>query len=207
MKSYKLALGASICCLALLLQTPAHAASIDYVFSGTFDGSLGTSTYTNQAFTVTLTGDTAAVTSGGGELSNLATSTNFTIGSTTGSLQGSYNDVVLNPGFSGGTIIFGQGQSSTPFFVGEGLSAPSLGAYDLTTALALTTGPVSQTPGSAYLTSAGNLVFSNISSLSFEAELLPTPLPSTLPLFAVSIGAVGLLSWHQRKKPAVFSKK
>jgi len=200
MYSFKLGFAVGALGVALVVGGPANSTTIDYVFSGTFTGSLGNSTFTDQSFAVTLSGDTGAVTSGGGELSNIATSATFTIGASTGSLTGNYNDVVLNPAFLGGTVIFGQSQPSSPFFVAEGLSAATLGSYGLATALALTSGPVSQTPGSTYFTSLGNLVFTDISSLSFEAELAATPLPAALPLFATVLGAAGGLLAGRRKR-------
>jgi hypothetical protein len=154
---------------------------------------------------VTLVGDTGAVTSGGGEYANTASSATFAIGATTGSLQGLFNEVVLNPTFTPttGAVIFGQGQSSTPFFVGEGLSVASLASYALATAFPLTSGSVTQTPGSVYLTSAGDLTFTDISSLSFQAELAPVPLPSSLPLFAVALGMMGLMGWRSMRKASI----
>jgi hypothetical protein len=196
MKLCKLSFSVITFCFALLFATSSNAAAINYVFSGTFDGSLGSSTFTNQSFTVTLTGDTGAVTSGGGEFFNTASSANFSIGALTGSLTGNFNEVASNPAYSGGTVIFGQGQAGSPFFVAEGLS--TLGSYDLSTAFALASGPVSQTPGSIYFTSLGNLVFNDITSLSFQANLATVPLPVAFPLFAVGLGVMCLVDWRRR---------
>jgi len=111
---------------------------------------------------------------------------------------GNANRVVSNPGFSGGTIIFGQDQPGPTFFVGEGLSG--LGSYDLTIAFPLTAGQVSQTPGSVFFTSLGNLSFDGIETMSFEAILSETPVPAALPLFVTGLGGLGLLGWRKRRK-------
>ena len=82
----------------------------------------------------------------------------------------------------------------------EGLS--QLGSYDLTTAFPLTGGLVSQTAGSLFFTSLGDLVFDGIETMSFEADIATTPLPATLPLFAGGLGALGLLARRRKRKNA-----
>lgn len=200
MNSCKRILAAVIMCLSPLAAAPAHAATIDYIFSGIFDGSLDSSTnFTGQPFTVLLNADTANITTGGGEFFNVANSATYSIGAFTGSLTGNFNEVILNPAFAGGTIAFGQSQSSPSAFVAEGLSNSNLGSYDLSTVFPLTSGAVSQTPGSTYRTSGGDLVFANISSASFEA-VSPTPLPAAFPLFATGVAMIGFLAWNRKWK-------
>jgi hypothetical protein len=197
MSARKLTL-AAILVLGLSIGRPAHAALIDYTFSGTFDGSLNGVGYSDQNFTITLVGDTSNVTFGGGEYSNTASAATFTVGGTQGTLTGTSNEIVSNPSFSSGTIIFGQAQPG-PAFVAEG--GTGFGTYDLTTAYLLTLASgVSQTMGSTYLTSLGNLVFNNITSVSFQASLIPTPLPSTLPLLAAVVAILGIAGWYKKQK-------
>jgi hypothetical protein len=73
----------------------ASAAAITYTFAGTATGFLGLDPFTNESFTVTLVGDTDNVTFAG-EFFNMATSATFTIGSSSGTLTGSFNEVILN---------------------------------------------------------------------------------------------------------------
>jgi hypothetical protein len=131
----------------------------------------------------------------------VATSATFTIGASTGSLLGTFNEVALNQDPSFPRIIFGQGQSASPFFVAEGLENSVFVSYDLASAFPLTTGTVEQTAGSLYFTSLGDLVFSDITSMSFEA-VIPgaTPLPGAMPLFATGLSALGFLGWRRKKK-------
>jgi len=198
MKSYKSAIAISAFCSFLLTAAPIHAAVIDYTFSGTFDGSLNSAPLTDQAFTVSLIGDTANITSSGGEYFNTATDATFTIGASTGTLTGTYNNVILNPTTQ--SIIFGQGQSASPFFVGEGIVNSALSGYNLQTAINLASSTVTQTPNSIYFSSLGPLEFGNITSLSFSAQLLPTPLPAGLLLLASALGITGLFGWFRRHK-------
>ncbi len=194
---------AAILALALGAAQSAQAATIDYIFSGTFTGSLGATNYTGQSFSVDLTGDTNNVTFGGGEYANVASAATFTIGSTTGNLLGNFNDVVLNPSFSSGTVIFGQAQTLPPFFVGEGLSNSGLATYNLAFAFASVTGPLSLTADSVYQTSLGDLTFNDISALSFEADSIavsPVPLPAGFPLFAAALGLMGFMGWNRQRK-------
>ncbi len=141
MKSYKLAV--VLLSLGLTVAGTAHAASIDYIFTGTFDGTLGSTSYTNQAFSVTLTGDTTAVTSGGDEFNNIPSSTTFTIGSTSGSFGGNFNEVAINSPFN--TIGFEQSNSVSGFAV-EALSSSALTGYALDTAFPQTSGTLSTAP-------------------------------------------------------------
>jgi len=188
---------------ALVVGGPASAATIDYIFTGTADGTLAGTAFSG-AFQVELVSDTSSVTFIGGEYNNNATAATFTIGASTGALLGTDNRVTLNPGFIAGTVIFGQDQPSAPFFVGEGMSASGLASYGLASVFPLTVGTtISQTPGSLYLTSLGDLIFSNITAMSFEADVVgATPLPAALPLFASGLGALGLLGWRRKRKNA-----
>lgn len=185
--------------LALMFGGPVNAATIDYIFTGTASITLnGVSSFTT--YKIDLVGDTGAVTSGGGEFFNAATSATFAVGASTGTLLGVLNEVISNPSFGGGAAAFGQGQATFPNFVAEGLT--QIGSYDLTTAFPLTAGMVSQTPGSVFFTSLGDLVFNGIETMSFEADIASTPLPAALPLFAGGLGTLGLLARRRKRKNA-----
>jgi hypothetical protein len=172
---------------------PAKAVPIDYTFTGTADVVLNGVSISGAAYTVSLFSDTGTVTSGGGEFFNTATSATFAVNASSGTLGGSLNEVISNPSFAGGFVGFGQ-SNLDGFFV-EG--ATGLGSYDLTTSYPQTFGGISQTAGSTYFTSLGNLVFSDISTMSFQATV--TPLPATLPLLAGGLGALGLFRWRKKQ--------
>jgi len=105
-------------------------------------------------------------------------------------LTGSSNDVTeytAAPGF----IIFGQAEATTPFFVAEGLENSVFETYDLASDLASTTGTLSFTLPSTFETSLGDLVFTDITSLSFEASLPTVPEPPTWTLMLVGMSFLG----------------
>ena len=110
----------------------ASAAAITYTFAGTATGFLGTDPFTDESFTVTLVGDSDNVTFAG-EFFNKATSAAFTIGLSTGTLTGSFNEVILNTDPAAPRVAFGQ---FTGFdFVAEALQEPSFASYNLKTGL------------------------------------------------------------------------
>lgn len=192
--------------VACVVGTPARAATIDYIFTGTATGTLNNTAFSG-AFQVELVSDTTTAT-GVGLVTNIATSATFTIGASTGSLLGNFNEVGLNQDPNFPRIIFGQAQSASPFFVAEGIENSVFVPYDLASAFPLTTGTVSQTAGSLYFTSLGDLVFSDITSMSFEA-VIPgaTPLPGAMPLFATGLSALGFLGWRRKKKATTAAAK
>ncbi|HXP32349.1 MAG TPA: PEP-CTERM sorting domain-containing protein [Stellaceae bacterium] len=195
--------------IGLAVAGGAEAGPIDYIFTGTATGSLGGSGGNNAssgvpfvadtggtsftAFTVTLVADTAAVT-GSVPLgfSNDAITATFAAGALTATFT-LPSRVTENT--SADIIIFGENQPSPVFFVAEGLSNATFGTYDLATALSLTTGTVSFSP-QIFSTSAGDLEFDSISSMSFQAIV---PEPATLALFGVGLIGLGVIRRRRRK--------
>lgn len=205
MKPLNFAAAISTLFFALLTSAPANAVPIEYIFNGTFDGTLGTTTFTNQAFTASFVGSTTSVTSGGGEFFNASISNQFTIGATTGSFTGVDNQLVLNP--SSDVVIFNQLQLVPVFAsVGAGVVASPLSAYNLATAFPVTSGTVSQIKGSIFQTTLGDLAFNDITALSFEAvindQVLQTPIPGAFPLFGSAFGLMGFAAWRNRRQNA-----
>ncbi len=197
--------------VGFLVTGPAGAVPIDYIFTGAATGTLGGTAF-DTTFTVDIASDTSTATLSGGEWFNTATGATFNLsGVGSGTLLGVFNEVVGNPTFdlTDGAAIFGQLYTPdggiTFDFSGEGLYNVPLASYDLQTAFPLTGGTVSQTPNSLYQTSLGDLVFANISSMSFEADVATTPLPATLPLFASGLGALGLLGLRRKRKAAALA--
>jgi hypothetical protein len=211
MKPLKLAAVVSALSFALFSAAPANAVPIEYIFNGTFDGTLGGVALTDQSFSLSFIGSTTSVTDFG-EFRNATISNQFTIGATTGSLTGAGNQVFLNPTFDTGiaAVGFGQFQLTSPFFVAEVTTSGSpLTAYNLATAFPLTNGTpnvITQT----YFTSVGDLVINSMSAMSFEAvindRVLPTPIPGALPLFASALGLVSFVAWRRKQKASVFTR-
>ena len=195
--SRPLRVGILVSCAALLFGSVAQASPIEYIFTGTCaasDCSLNGTSFTS--FTVTEFGDTANVSGPTlGEFTNVATTATFVSGALMANLTGTTNEVVDNtaaPGFIGFVQL--------PEVSVEATVNSAFETYDLKTALALTTGTPS-VADDTYTTSAGALVFGNITALNFEA--VATPLPAALPLFAGGLGMVGFLARRKRKSSAV----
>jgi hypothetical protein len=189
--------------MAFAVGETANAAPIDYIFNGTATGTLNDVDF-SSSFQIELVGDTTAVTTGGGESANVASAATFSVGASSGTLLGTFNEIVSNPSNLGGTIIFGQ--DNTDGFFGEG--GTGFGTYDLTTAFPLTVGAVTQTAGSTYFTSLGDLVFTNITAISFQADLTATPLPPTWTMLLSALIGIGFFAYRsadKNKRTAVMS--
>ena len=156
----------------------------------------GTGTVNGTAFdgdfSISLAADTSGITSGGGEFRNTPTSVTFT----ESSLNAPLIDIVLidntaAPGF----ISFG---NTVAPFDAEAFTNAVFETYDLSTALALTTGDLSVAPGS-FNTSTGTLDFTSITALSFEATTVTAvPEPASLTIFGA--GLAGLAFFRRRKR-------
>ena len=161
--------------LASAAAVAVQAAPITYTISTTATGMLGSSPFTNAPITVTLTGDTSAVTPGTGELASIllnhgsATVNIAGLGSAalTGSIVvlSTFTNTTIVPGQSGAVIAqedAGHPPNSSVTGI-VGILSPAFFAYDLRIAL----GPVSGSGGVAnegavdgfFPTTRGNLVF------------------------------------------------
>jgi len=158
------------CAALLLFSGAAQADPIDYIFTGTGTGTLDGTSFSGT-FTVTDVADTSGITSGGGEYRNTPTSSTFTAGSLTDTLSDPL--IIENtaaPGFMGFS------ESVSPFN-DESLTNSVFETYALNTALGLTSGGLSVATGAlgTFPTSGGDLVFTSITALSFEATTVPEP--------------------------------
>ena len=174
--------------LTLLAVAPATAVPIDYIFTGTGSGTLNGTAF-NGSFTVTEVADTSGVSGpSGGEFTNDASSATFVAGALSATLTGTTNLVIDNtaaPGFIG----FAQ----FPLISDESTINSAFETYDLKTALPLTIGAPSVAPAT-YSTSVGDLDFTSITALNFQATV---PEPLTLSLFGA--GLVGAAAMRRRK--------
>jgi hypothetical protein len=182
--------------LTLASTNPVRAATIHYIFTGTGDIGLG-ALFEPTTFKIDITGDTSNVVSGiGGGGFNSGSSATFTVGASSGTLLGLSNFVVSDPALNSGTVTFSQQQDFLTVVQG----ANALGSYDLTTAFALTLGSLAPGVPGPFLTSGGDLVFSAIDTISFEAVIENTPVPAALPLFVSGLGLVGLLARRRKQR-------
>jgi hypothetical protein len=173
----------AVCAALLLFAGVAQADPIDYIFSGTGTGTLDGTAFSGS-FTVTDVADTAGITSGGGEYRNTPSSSTFTAGALTDTLSDPL--IIENttaPGYMGFT------ESVSPFN-GESLTNSVFETYALNTALASTSGGLSVGTGAlgTLPTSGGDLVFTSITALSFEAIV---PEASTLALYWKRPASIG----------------
>jgi hypothetical protein len=164
-------------CAALLLFAGAAKAdsTITYIFTGTATGTLNGTAFSGS-FTVTGVADPSDVTTGGGEYRNVPTSLTFTAGA----LTATFSDPVIientaAPGY------MGFAETISPYS-DESLENVVFETYGLDTALATTTGTLSVAPAT-FATSVGDLDFTGITALSFEATTA-VPEPSSLALLA-----------------------
>lgn len=165
----------------------------DHTFAGTATGFLGLDPFTDESFTVTLVGDTDNVTFAG-EFFNIATSAAFTIGSSSGTLTGSFNEVILNTDPAAPRVAFGQ---FTGFdFVAEALQDSSFASYNLKTAFPLTNG-APEFITQVFETSVGSLEFDSASFASFQATG-GVPETSTWAMMALGFAGMGLLAYRKR---------
>jgi hypothetical protein len=109
--------------------------------------------------------------------------------------------------------------TQTPTFVGFPLGV-SLGTYDATldTTLASSWNPAFTTAHGGTPLGAEAALFAGLAEgeayLNIHTNVFPggeirgflaTPLPATLPLFATSLGAMGLIGWRGKRKAAALS--
>lgn len=200
MKSKILTLGIALAALIAASTDPAEAALLQYTLSGTgVSGSLGTTNFTNAAYSFTQTVDTSQI------ITELNTPPGFTTYSTptidmvftiggvgTGLASQLYFFSSPEPGFNTTYMgVRGSLLSITAFL-------PGLNNYDLQTALSPITTGITVFSVSNEPTTLGSLTFtlSSISSSTFQVVDVPEP-SATLGLLVVGITS-GLTLYRRR---------
>ena len=190
---------ASLLALAASALPAAHAGGITYTVRGVGSGTLDNQAFTNAAFSIVSTADTAAITHpapGVFFVTDLTSSVTVAgLGTDSFSFNPS-NAVNQNTGVNGaGVSDLGQGLAI--LFVHN----PVFAAYDLSTAI----GPVSGTPSfnraATFATTAGDFSLSTVSSATFTATTAAVPEASTTVSFGLllALGMGGMVIAKRRK--------
>jgi hypothetical protein len=185
--------------LSVLCVTNAKASPVTYTESATVSGSLNGVSFSNDLLTLTGTGDTTNITKLSGASVNSPVTALFTLsvsvaGVGSGTLTGPFEVFdVQSPADSVGFIPIGG-----PDLL-DTMNAV-FASYDLSTSIGPITGSSFINPPHSFSTNVGALDITSAGDATFTAVV--TPLPATLPLFAIGLGALGLLGWRRKRKGA-----
>lgn len=177
---------------AILTAVTAQATPIDYAFRGIGTGTLDGASF-DGAFTVAEVGNTTGVDVAGPGIIGNATSGTFSAGPLVATLTGQ-NVVFDNTSPPEPTIEFAQ----QPGPASEGITNQAFETYGLTAALTVNDG----TPTNAqatFSTSAGDLSFTNISALNFQATV-PAAVPEPASLTVLGTALFGLAALRRRER-------
>jgi hypothetical protein len=185
--------------------SPARANFVTYVFSGTGTGMLGTQSFTNDSFTITVTSDTSLITPFSFTRNNFVNN-GFSISPSPTSIS------LANVGvasFIGGEKVFVNNSTS---ILGLQLpsnsdlldlpASPPFDTYNMQTSLGpiFVASPTAVNQFQGVATSLGSISFSGITNVTFQATVVPEP--SSFALCGLA-GLSGLgYAWRRRKRAA-----
>jgi len=193
-------------CVAVI-SASAFAVPITYTFSGVGTGTVGATPFTNAAYTITLVGDTTAVTSAG-QFHNVTTTTMTIAGIGTATIT-DVNNIFDNQGLS--TLGF---QSLVTFLDLLDVANPAFATYALgtnlgpisgltATALSQFTG-VNSTLGQISMPSSGPVTFQATIGGAPPPQVVVTPVPTLshygLILLALVTGGMAALRLRSRRR-------
>ncbi len=182
--------------LVVSLAVGARAEIITDTFKGVTSGSLGVTGFTDAAFTITATYDSATVSSPmGNPLAPDITSTFDIAGVGSGTFSGTTYSVdlpgtVSMPGF----LIIADQEFANAIM---GVISHAFDSYDLKTPIGPITGAGAPNPGYYFATSLGDLGFSSVTGTA-TVTAAAVPEPSSLVL--AGIGTVTAIGWFARRR-------
>ena len=197
----------------------ASATPLTLTFSGVGTGTLGGTAFTDSNFSLVFTSDTTLITTVSTDFTTPSgTPGSFTISTSGSPLTGTFSQdqaVFVHPSPENDVGIWHEGLFSDPDFIA--LKDASFASYALNTSL----GPISTSDSSlfafggsqpcsgapagtdcGFTTSGGHLVFTSLSSLSFQAvvsEGSTVPEPPTGMFFAIGLVAVAAGSFARKR--------
>jgi hypothetical protein len=160
-----------------------------YTFTGTGSGSFGADQFSDASFSITSIADTGNIQETSGIFKvpdSVATVWVSGLGSATFTVPtiNVGNTVVGRVGISGSIMAI--------LFNGD----PAFASYDLSSPIGPVTGIPIFNPGLGFSTTSGNFLFTSVSSVTFQAEVVPEPSVVAL----LGVGFVGLAFRYQSRR-------
>lgn len=199
---------ATLLLMILCLGSASHAdaAPITFTFQGTGSGTVGTQSFTDSAFTISLSSDTTAIIQIGEFYRTPPASATINLaGIGTGTFTQLANVITIPDGFGAATFVGLELPANSLQLNGVTLFSATLNGYTLQGPI----GPISNRPaGSGFLnapTTLGQVQFTNYgNTLTFTATLgtpgaEPVPEPTTMLLLATGIVGGAVL---RKRKPS-----
>ena len=149
----------------------AQGTPILYTFSSIGNGSLGTSSFNSAPFTITSTADTSQIVNLGSGIFEVPDLTATVFVSGIGSGTFSISTINVDNQNNSGVGFSDPNQNLAILFVDNAAAA----TYNLSTAIGPLSGPARFNAGAQFGTTAGNFSLSSVSTVTFQATLVPEP--------------------------------
>jgi hypothetical protein len=169
----------------------AAASPVTYTLSGTGTGSLGADPFSDASFSITATADTSSITESLGVFflsDSIATLFVSGVGTATFTVP-----TMMVDNTAGAAGISAPNQNMTIL----ANYSPAFSSYDLSSSLAPVSGTPAFNPGTGFATTVGDFTLSSVSSVIFQAEVVPEP--SAFPL--LGLASLGFILQTRKYKP------